>query len=53
MTLRNKNRPNYKTISNPKYNMLIQLLMKPMRPGHVGGALNSDLREYWIQAIYN
>ena len=48
-----KNRPNYKTISNPKYNMLIQLLMKPMRPGHVGGALNSDLREYWIQAIYN
>ena len=53
MTLRSKNRPNYKTISNPKHNMLIQLPMKPKKPEHVGEALKSDLREYWKHAIYN
>ena len=36
--------PNYKTISKPKHNMLIQLPMKPKKPEHIGEALKSDLR---------
>ena len=33
--------------------MLIQLTMKPKKPEHVGEALKSELRKYWIQCIYN
>ena len=53
ITLRSGKRPNYKTISKPKYNMLIQLPMKTKKPEHVGEALRSNLREYWIECIYN
>ena len=51
MTLKNEKRPNYKTISKPKHNMLIQLPMKPKKPEHIGEALKSDLREYLIESI--
>ena len=33
--------------------MLIQLTTKPKKPEHVGEALKSELRKYWIQCIYN
>ena len=53
MTLISKKRPNYKTLPHSKHNIPIQLPMKPEKPEHVGEALKSELREYWIQCIYN
>ena len=32
MTLINRNRPNYKTTSKLKYNIMIQIPMKPEKP---------------------
>ena len=40
-------------ISQPKHNMMIQLPMEQKKPENVGEALEFDLREYWIQYIYN
>ena len=53
MTLRSGKRLDYKTISRPKHIMLIQLPMKLKKLEHVCEALNSELRVYWIQCIYN
>ena len=33
--------------------MMIQLPMEQKKPENVGEALEFDLREYWIQYIYN
>ena len=53
MTLINRNRPNYKTTSKLKHNIMIQIPMKPEKPEHIDEAIISDLREYWIKYIYN
>ena len=46
MALRSGKRSNYKIISYPTHNMLIQLLMKPKKLEHVGEVLKSDSKEY-------
>ena len=51
--LRRRRRVDYNTLANPKVNKLIQLPFRPKTPNHVGEALHSNIRTYWIECLFN
>ena len=51
--LRNRNRVDYNHLANLKVNKLIQLPNKTHTPEHVGEALNSDIRNHYIDCLFN
>ena len=43
----------YNKLNNPKVKKLIQVPLKPHTPQYMGEALNSNIRSYWIEFLFN